>query len=88
MLQARRAKPMGSGGAGGSTPGAGGSGSTDKPALALLDVGQQQDINVPTREVEQATGVSGTELPAEYRSGLDAYFGALEDNHASRLDSM
>ena len=63
LLQARRAKPMGSGGAGGSTPGAGGSGSTDKPALALLDVGQQQDINVPTREVEQATGVAEPSCP-------------------------
>ena len=30
------------------------------------------------RTTGQATGVSGRQFPAEFRSGLDAYFGALE----------
>ena len=83
LLQTRRASPKGSGGGSGSSPGSGGSGDTDKPALALLDMGQQRDIVIPKRVVDQATGVTGAELPAEYRSGLDAYFGALENSHGS-----
>ena len=32
----------------------------------------------PIATSSQATGVSGSQLPAEFRGGLDAYFGALE----------
>jgi hypothetical protein len=54
--------------------------------LALLDVSPHDDVSIPTREVDQATGVSGTELPAEYRAGLDAYFGALESGTNNTID--
>ena len=77
LLQARRINPKGGGG-GGSTPGGGGDGDTDQSALALIGAGTEQNAQSQERSVGQATGVSGGELPAEFRSGLDAYFGALE----------
>jgi hypothetical protein len=88
LLQARRAQSVGGGGGGGSSPGAGGSGDSQQPALALLDIGPSRDVDVAPREVDQATGVTGAELPAEYRRGLDAYFEALEGSRSLRGPEM
>ena len=77
LLMAKRMKPKG-GGAGGSTPGAGTTGTTNQSALALLGSGNEENAGDPEREVSQATGTTGYELPAEFRGGLDAYFSALE----------
>ena len=68
LLQARRANPSGGGG----------TGEAEEAALALLGAGDEVQANVQARSVQQATGVAGSELPAEFRSGLDAFFGALE----------
>ena len=79
LLQARRVHPQGGGGGGGgSSPGGGGSGMTDQSALARIGSGAEGGRQPVARAVEQATGVSGRKFPEEYRSGLDAYFGALE----------
>lgn len=80
LLQARRINPKGGGGSGGSTPGGGGAGATDQSALALIGPGSAQNAKTEARSVGQATGVSGGELPAEFRRGLDAYFGGLEQS--------
>jgi len=80
LLQARRSNPQGGGGGGGTTPGGGGDGDTEQSALALIGAGTEQNAQSQDRSVGQATGVSGSELPAEFRGGLDAYFGALEGN--------
>jgi hypothetical protein len=80
LLQARRSNPKGGGGGGGPTPGGGGNGTTDESALALIGPGAARNGVTEDRPVTQATGVSGSQLPAEYRSGLDAYFGALEQS--------
>ena len=77
LLQARRVNPKGGGG-GGSTPGGGGGGDTDESALALIGVGAERNAQSQVRTVGHATGRSGAELPAEFRSGLDAFFNALE----------
>jgi hypothetical protein len=85
LLQTRRINPK-SGGGGGSTPGGGGGGDTDEPALALIGAGSEREAQSQARTVEQATGVRGSELPAEFRSGLDAYFSALERSRGSGSD--
>ena len=77
LLQAKRINPK-AGGGGGSSPGGGGTGTTEQSALALLGSGDERNSTVADRNVSQATGVSGSQLPAEFRGGLDAYFGALE----------
>jgi hypothetical protein len=82
LLQSRRINPK-SGGGGGSSPGGGGIGDTSQSALALLGIGQERQAAVVTRHVHQATGVSGMELPAEFRQGLDAFFQALEQSGAA-----
>ena len=84
LMQARRMNP-GGGGGGGSSPGGGGSGDTDQSALASIGPGRDRDAKVDDRGVDQATGVSGSTLPDEFRGGLDAYFDALEGR--SRLGS-
>ena len=77
LLQTQRIKPKGGGG-GGSSPGGGGSGQTDESALALLGIGDEKDARSSDRTVSHSTGKAGTQLPAEFRSGLDAFFDALE----------
>ena len=77
LLQAKRCNPKGGGG-GGMTPGGGGRGETQESALALLDSGDEQQAQLKSRLIEQATGVAGSEFPAEFRSGLEAFFGAME----------
>jgi hypothetical protein len=76
LLQSRRADP--SGGGGGASPGGGGSGDTDRSALARLGPGSETGAAYEQRSVRQATGRSGSDLPVEYRTGLDVYFHALE----------
>ena len=51
--------------------------------VALLGSGDERNATVADRNVSQATGVSGSQLPAEFRGGLDAYFGALEASRSS-----
>ncbi len=77
LLQAKRINPKGGGG-GGSNPGGGGGGDTEQSALALLGDGDEQNSQPVDRTTGQATGVSGRQFPAEFRAGLDAYFGAIE----------
>ncbi len=78
LLQAKRMKPPKGGGGGGSTPGGGGSGDTDESALALIGRGDEANAASVDRNTAQATGVTGTAYPAEFRAGLDAYFDELE----------
>jgi hypothetical protein len=75
LLLTKRIKP-GGGGGGGSTPGGGrGEGPADV-AAALAGLGN--DVLSEPREVAQATGTIPTQIPDEFRAGLDAYFSALE----------
>ncbi len=87
LLQTRRINPK-RGGGGGSSPGGGGTGDTDQSALAVLGFGEERQAGPTFRNVHQATGVSGRELPAEYRHGLDAFFEALEKSGAAGPDSQ
>ena len=77
LLQTKRINPKGGGG-GGASPGGGGTGTTDESALALLGAGDERNAQANDREVSQSTGVSGSAFPAEFRAGLDTYFGKLE----------
>jgi hypothetical protein len=76
LLKSKRVNPKGGGG-GGSTPGGGGNGTTQDSALALIGNGFNDKEVREDRPVAQATGQSGTPLPAEFRSGLDEYFNRL-----------
>ncbi len=76
LLQTKRCK--GGGGGSGSTPGSGGTGDTDTPALALVGRGDESNAVRDSRTVQDSTGSSGRQLPAEFRSGLDTYFSTLE----------
>ncbi|MEM7013797.1 MAG: hypothetical protein AAF585_20225 [Verrucomicrobiota bacterium] len=82
LLQARRSGGGGGGGGGGS-PGGGGGGVTGRAALAGVGPGGDAGAHIENREVGQATGKQGRELPEEFRNGLDAYFNALERNAGS-----
>jgi hypothetical protein len=78
LLQAKRSNPNGGGG-GGSNPGGGGRAATaSSAALADLGPGSDADSAVTARAIGQATGRAGKEFPAEFKAGLDAYFGLLE----------
>jgi hypothetical protein len=85
LLQTRRINP-GGGGGGGSTPGGGSNGETQRSALALIGSGAERDAAYEARTVGQATGRTGSDLPAEYRTGLDAYFSALEGSRLIEPD--
>jgi hypothetical protein len=78
LLQTKRnaSQGGGSGGAAGATPGGGGGESAAGEASALAGIGLNSSVE--SRDVEQAGGVAGEMVPAEFRSGLDAYFSALE----------
>ncbi len=68
----------GGGGGGGSNPGGNtGGGETDLAAVSLIGVGVGEEAD--SRLIKQAAGSAGAALPDEFRDGLDAYFGALED---------
>jgi hypothetical protein len=77
LLQSKRINPRGGGG-GGSSPGGGGTGTTLDSALALLGAGVNEKEVREERDVGQATGLTGTELPEEFRAGLDLYFNRME----------
>ena len=62
----------------GKNPNGGGEGDTEESALALLGRGDEVNAQSVERETQQTTGTVGIGYPAEYRAGLDAYFGELE----------
>ncbi len=75
LLITKRGK-QGGGGRGGSAPGGGsGEGGADEPS-ALAGIGDA--LMTSPRDVAQATGNTQAKIPDEFRSGLDAYFSALE----------
>ncbi len=76
LLESKRFSP--SGGGGGAAPGGGGNGETETPALALVGTGVNAKEMREELQTRPSTGVAGTTLPEEYRSGLDAYFNQLE----------
>jgi hypothetical protein len=79
LLQARRAGT--GGGGGGTNPGDGQRSGGDLATSALAQLGNSTEKNaaVVQREIQQATGKSGRELPDEFRHGLDRYFEVLEE---------
>lgn len=84
LLQASRNTPGGGGGSGqGNGGGSAGDAALPGAALAALGPGAGPP-RTPRRSVSQATGHTGRELPEEFRSGLDAYFHALEKRRTSR----
>jgi hypothetical protein len=78
LLQSKRINPKGGGG-GGANPGGGGTGTTQDSALALLGAGLNEKEVRENHDTEQASGQSGTDLPEEFRHGLDQYFDRLEE---------
>ncbi len=81
LLAAKRANPKSGGGGGGSTPGGGGQGDTDQAALAMHGPGADVGAKVQARDVEQVSPDASSELPAEFRDGLDAFFNALDSRN-------
>ncbi len=79
LLQAKRANPKGGGGGGGSNPGGGGTGDTDRVALELYGPGADPLAQIEARGVQQSTGTTNDQVPAEFRDGIDAFFNALEN---------
>lgn len=77
LLEARR-QPPGGGGGGGNSPGGGGSGTATSAALADIGPGADTAAHINERETGQSTGKAGKEFPDEFKTGLDAYFNALE----------
>jgi hypothetical protein len=76
LLQSKRFAP--GGGGSGSTPGGGGGGTTTDSALTLLGKGVNEKEVREAPRTSQATGETGSTLPEEFRTGLDAYFNRLE----------
>ena len=76
LLQSRRFNP--GGGGSGSNPGGGGGGTTNDSALSLIGKGVNEKEVREAPRAAQATGETGSTLPEEFRSGLDAYFNRLE----------
>ena len=78
LLQSKRINPNGGGG-GGSSPGGGGGGDTSDTAIALVGKGvNEREVRVQ-RDVRHATGESTSNLPEEFRAGLDEYFNRIVD---------
>lgn len=84
LLQSKRINPSGGGGSG-TQPGGGGGGDTSDSAIALL--GKSRATTEVRQETGQglATGISGSQLPAEWREGIDEYFNRLENASAESL---
>jgi hypothetical protein len=76
LLQSKRFNP--GGGGGGANPGGGGGGTTHDSALSLIGKGVNEKEVREAPRTTQATGETGSSLPEEFRSGLDAYFNRLE----------
>lgn len=83
LLKSKRFNPKGGGG-GGSDPGGGGGGTTTDSALSLLGKGTNEKEVREAPKAAQATGDTGSTLPEEFRSGLDAYFNRLEKSGKNR----
>jgi len=81
LLQSKRINPKGGGG-GGASPGGGGGGTTNDSALALIGLGVNEHEVREDQGTGQTTGRSGSELPEEFRAGLDEYFSRLERDGA------
>jgi hypothetical protein len=77
LLQSKRVNPK-SGGGGGSTPGGGGSGDTIDAAISLIGPGTNEKETRQDRTVEQANGKTESDIPEEFRHGLDQYFDRVE----------
>lgn len=77
LLQSRRFNPK-AGGGGGANPGGGGGGDTNDSALSLIGRGTNDKEVREDRRVSHSTGDTGSTLPEEFRTGLDAYFNGLE----------
>ena len=78
LMQAKRQNPNAGGGGGGNSPGGGGTGTTTESAIAQVGRGDDRDATIEERDVEQSTGLSGRQIPAEFAPGLDKYFDRLE----------
>lgn len=80
LLQVQRKQPpkKSSKSGSGTNPNGGGEGDTEESALALIGRGDELNSERIERVTDQATGSAGAGYPAEYRVGLDAYFGELE----------
>jgi hypothetical protein len=78
LLQSRRADPKKRGGGSGSSPGGGGTGTTDRVALELYGPGSDANARIEARDVQQSTGTTTDQIPAEYRDGVEAFFNALD----------
>jgi hypothetical protein len=76
LLQSRRFNA--GGGTGGDNPGGGGGGDTNDSALSLIGRGTNEKEVRQSSGTAQATGETGSTLPEEFRTGLDAYFNRLE----------
>jgi hypothetical protein len=48
-------------------------------ALELYGPGSDPDAKIDARGVQQSTGNTNDQMPAEFRDGLDAFFNALEN---------
>lgn len=77
LLQSKRVNPKGGGG-GGSSPGGGGAGDTADAAISLIGPGLNEKEIRQDRGVEQASGKSESDIPEEFRHGLDQYFDRVE----------
>ena len=49
------------------------------PALELYGPGSDPLAQVESRGVQQSTGTTNDQVPAEFRDGIDAFFNALEN---------
>lgn len=79
LLQSKRNGGSGGGGGGGGGSSGGGLGPEffSTSPLSIMGGATGKPPSAP-RAVGQATGLSGKEFPAEYKSGLDSYFSRLE----------
>lgn len=78
LLSSKRINPKSKGGGGGANPGGGGSGDTTDAAIAMVGPGVNEKETRQDHGVEQATGTSGSNLPEEFRYGLDQYFERID----------
>jgi len=77
LLQSKRCNPNGGGG-GGSSPGGGSGGDTETVALAMHGPGADPNAHIEARDIQQSTGTTSNQLPAEFRDGLEDFFNAVE----------
>jgi hypothetical protein len=77
LLQSKRINPK-SGGGGGSSPGGGGSGDTTDAAISLVGPGINEKEVRQERPVDQVNGKIDSDIPEEFRYGLDQYFDRIE----------